>query len=372
MSLAAGPCAGDLGVRRMAVLTIHATNVTGLGASQVVVSFLEAIESLETQYDRMDCYVPEEGPVAEYVPRTDKLKMVPFRRRGPKALSRVLECIFPAIFFEIGEHLIVLGDVPLRTRRKQVVLVHQPHLQSPQTNREVGRTAIFRGMRALTKLNAPYADCVITQSDAMASGLRASYRDWANRDCIKVISQPPPSWFTLSRRVSSLKRDSSGLRLFYPAAGYPHKNHRIFDGLLSRDLEGLIDRLVLTLPSKRFSDAPKWLSCVGQLSHAECLSEYEKADALIFPSLLESYGLPLVEAMVIGIPIIAADLPYARGLCGDEGIYFNPASSESLIDGCKELKTRLNDGWWPDWSASLETMPKTWQVVVQGFIDELN
>ena len=74
----------------------------------------------------------------------------------------------------------------------------------------------------------------------------------------------------------------------------------------------------------------------------------------------------------MGIPIIVADLPYARALCGHVGNYFNPASSESLIEGCKLLQTRLNDGWWPDWSARRETTPKTWQVVAKNFIDELN
>jgi len=356
----------------MAVLTIHATNVIGLGASQVVVAFLEAIEAMEIPYERTECHVPAEGPVAEYVPRTDKLSLVPFRRKGPKPRSRMLECIFPAMFFELGEHVIVLGDVPLRTRRKQVVLVHQAHLQSPQVNPGVGRTPIFRVMRALTRFNAPYADCVIAQTEAMASGLRASYQDWADRDCIKVISQPPPCWPALPRRVSPLRPGSRGLRLFYPATDYPHKNHKIFAGLLARDLDGVIERLVLTLPSKRFRDAPKWLSCVGELSHAECLAEFQQADALVFPSVLESYGLPLVEAMVMGIPIIAADLPYARLLCGDEGIYFNPASSESLIEGCRQLQARLQDGWWPDWSARLAPMPTTWRGMAQRFIDELN
>jgi hypothetical protein len=354
----------------MATLTIHATNVTGLGACQVVVSFLEAIESLEAQYDQINCHVPEEGPVAEYIPKTDKLTILPLRRRGPKALSRVMECIFPSLFFNIGEHLIVLGDVPLRTHRQQLVLVHQPHLQYPRVNRWVGQSAIFRIMRALTKFNAPYADCVIVQTGAMASGLRDSYSDWANRDCIKVIGQPPPSWFTLSRSDSSFLQDSRGLRLFYPAAGYPHKNHVIFEELLSLDLTELIDRLVLTLPTNQLGSESQWLSCVGRLNHAQCLSEYKKADALIFPSVVESYGLPLVEAMVMGIPVIAADLPYARVLCGDEAIFFNPESPESLVEACKELKSRLMDGWRPDWSSSLDTMPKTWKAVVQGFLNE--
>ena len=355
----------------MAILTIHATNATGLGACQVVVSFLEAIESLQTQYERIDCYVPAHGPVAEYVPKADKLRLIPFRPRGPRALSRVLECIFPSLFFDIGEHLIVLGDVPLRTRREQLVLVHQPHLQYPRVSRWVGRTAIFRIMRALTKFNAAHADCVVAQTEAMASGLRASYSDWSDRDCVKVIGQPPPSWFTLSRSTSTLQQDVRGLRLFYPAAEYPHKNHRVIEGLGSFDVTELIDRLVITIAAKPNTPEINWLSCVGRLNHAGCLSEYEKADALIFPSVLESYGLPLVEAMVMGLPVIAADLPYARVLCGDEGIYFEPESSESLLKACKELKTRLLDGWRPDWSSRLETMPKTWVAVAQGFLNEL-
>ncbi len=355
----------------MSILTIHATNVTGLGACQVVVSFLEAIESLQTQYDRIDCYVPAQGPVAEYVPKTGKLRLIPFRPKGPRAFSRVLECIFPSLFFDIGEHLIVLGDVPLRTRRKQLVLVHQPHLQYPRVNRWVGTTATFRVMRALTNFNTPYADCVVAQTEAMASGLRASYSDWSDRDCIKVIGQPPPSWFTLSRSASSLQQDSRGLRLFYPAAEYPHKNHMVLEGLQSLEVSELIDRLVITIPAKANSSETKWFSCVGRLSHAGCLSEYEKADALIFPSVLESYGLPLVEAMVMGMPVVAADLPYARVLCGDEGIYFDPESPESLLNACKELKKRLLDGWRPDWSASLKSMPKTWAAVAQGFLSEL-
>jgi glycosyltransferase involved in cell wall biosynthesis len=185
-----------------------------------------------------------------------------------------------------------------------------------------------------------------------------------------VIGQPPPSWFTLSRNISSLQKNPRGLRLFYPAAEYPHKNHAIFEELLSLDLTELIDRLVLTLPTNQLGSESQWLSCVGRLNHAQCLSEYKKADALIFPSVVESYGLPLVEAMVMGIPVIAADLPYARVLCGDEGIYFNPESPESLVEACKELKSRLMDGWRPDWSSSLDTMPKTWKAVVQGFLNE--
>jgi hypothetical protein len=356
----------------MSVLTIHATNVTGLGACQVVVSFLEAIECLETSYSRIDCYVPDSGPVSEFVPKSDKLRVFPFKRCGPKALSRVLECVFPYRFFDVGDNVIVLGDVPLRIKERQLVLVHQPHLQYPSVNKWVGTSMVFRVMRALTRLNASYADRVIVQTEAMAEGMRGSYSDWAGRDCIRVIGQPPPSWFNLRSSLASSGDERKGMSLFYPAAGYPHKNHTVIEGLFSQDVDGLLDRLVLTVPSARFGKVPDWVSCVGRLNHAECLNEYSKADALVFPSVLESYGLPLVEAMMIGLPILAADLPYARVLCGDSAIYFNPESSVSLCAACGELKQRLSSGWRPDWSDSLERMPKTWTEVVQRFLDEMS
>ena len=343
-----------------------------MGACQVVVSFLEAIEQMDTSYDHIDCYIPRSGPLASYVAKTDRLTMRPYRRFGPKAVSRLIECLVPSLFFDFGKHVIVLGDVPLRTPQKQVVLVHQPNLQSPRVNRRVGRTMLFRIMRTVTRINARYADCVISQTAAMASGLRSSYQDWADRDCVKVVGQPPPSWFTLRQSESLLQDDSRGLRLFYPATDWAHKNHEIFENLGAFDLSDLIDRVVLTLPAEQGSHTAPWLYFAGQLDHAECLAEYEKADALVFPSFLESYGLPLVEAMVMGLPIVAADLPYARVLCGDEAIYFDPDSPAALVAACKTLRLRLLDGWRPDWSAKLKVMPETWTAVVQEFLNELD
>ena len=46
---------------------------------------------------------------------------------------------------------------------------------------------------------------------------------------------------------------------------------------------------------------------------------------MVFPSYIETYGLPLIEAASLGVPIIAADLPYAREvLDGYEGVTFVP------------------------------------------------
>ncbi|MGJ3243044.1 MAG: glycosyltransferase [Opitutales bacterium] len=352
----------------MATLTIHATNVTGLGASQVVVSFLEALDKANTTFSEILCYVPESGPVAEFKPGSDFFHVFPYKRLGPKAISRALECLFPGLFFKSSDLLIVLGDVPLRVRTQQIVLVHQPHLHSPRVNPWVGRSLTYRLMRGLTRLNAKFASQVIAQTNAMAEGLKESYENWRQRDCLTVIGQPPPSWFRTDGRQERLIGDADGLRLFYPAADYPHKNHQIFEGLLRLDVSGLVERITLTVPDGRIAHSSKWLYCVGRLNHEQCLEAYQSADALVFPSVLESYGLPLVEAMVMGLPILASDLPYARALCGGVAIYFDPKSPENLLAACTELKQRLGDGWKPDWSAQLQKMPPNWSEVVSAFL----
>ena len=67
---------------------------------------------------------------------------------------------------------------------------------------------------------------------------------------------------------------------------------------------------------------------------------YRNAKLFVFPSLCEGFGLPPLEAMSLGCPVIASDLPVLREVCGDAGLYFNPYSENDLSD--KMLKI-LND-----------------------------
>ncbi len=57
---------------------------------------------------------------------------------------------------------------------------------------------------------------------------------------------------------------------------------------------------------------------------------YQNAEALIFPSLYEGWGLPPLEAMSLGCPVIAASAASIPEACGSAPLYFDPYSSEDL------------------------------------------
>lgn len=65
-------------------------------------------------------------------------------------------------------------------------------------------------------------------------------------------------------------------------------------------------------------------------SDAEIQYAYNRADALIFPSLGEGFGLPLVEASYFGLPILCSDLAVFHEICGDNAFYFDVKSSLTM------------------------------------------
>jgi glycosyltransferase involved in cell wall biosynthesis len=63
---------------------------------------------------------------------------------------------------------------------------------------------------------------------------------------------------------------------------------------------------------------------LGEVAYDELPAIYRGSIALVFPSRLESFGHPLVEAMASGTPVIASDLPVFREVCQDAALYFPP------------------------------------------------
>src|SRR5438445_8792977 len=76
----------------------------------------------------------------------------------------------------------------------------------------------------------------------------------------------------------------------------------------------------------------------GLVPYEDVSKLYADSDLFVFPSLAESFGYPLVEAMAMRLPIVASDIPICREICGEGAVYFNPYDPEDLARKIVVLK----------------------------------
>jgi glycosyltransferase involved in cell wall biosynthesis len=98
---------------------------------------------------------------------------------------------------------------------------------------------------------------------------------------------------------------------------------------------------------------------MDDISDAELDYCYAHARALLFPSLVEGFGLPIIEALRRGLPVFASDIPVFREVGGEYLVYFDPAAPASLAGLVRDYEaTGIHaarspaDFSWPDWSQS--------------------
>lgn len=77
----------------------------------------------------------------------------------------------------------------------------------------------------------------------------------------------------------------------------------------------------------------------GYLPRADLPAVYGAADAFVFPSLAEGFGLPVVEAMACGTPVLISDTPALREVAGEAAVRVNPWSVEAMARGLESLLT---------------------------------
>jgi glycosyltransferase involved in cell wall biosynthesis len=96
----------------------------------------------------------------------------------------------------------------------------------------------------------------------------------------------------------------------------------------------------LTLPVDHPYGAAPGLRCLGYLNDSDLAKAYMRADVLVLPSLVETVGIPTLEAMSLGTPVMVADRPYAHDVCEDAAVFFDPNSPEDFAEKAIQL---LND-----------------------------
>ncbi len=137
-----------------------------------------------------------------------------------------------------------------------------------------------------------------------------------------------------------------GITLLTITANYRHKNLSVIPKVaayLSNKYPSFKFRFVLTLREGEIEitdkNMLKYMVFLGRVSIYQCPTLYKKSDLMFMPTLLECFSATYPEAMKMETPILTSDMPFARDVCGDAAIYFDPLSPESIGEAIYGLAT---------------------------------
>nr|WP_092074271.1 glycosyltransferase family 1 protein [Dendrosporobacter quercicolus]NSL49175.1 glycosyltransferase family 4 protein [Dendrosporobacter quercicolus DSM 1736]SDM86534.1 Glycosyltransferase involved in cell wall bisynthesis [Dendrosporobacter quercicolus] len=109
-----------------------------------------------------------------------------------------------------------------------------------------------------------------------------------------------------------------------------------------------IDGLKNIVNSRKLNDRVEFIE--RYISEEELVELYQNAKALVYPSLMEGFGIPPIEAMACGIPVIASDIKVFREICKDIPIYIKNGNKKSwytaieMLDDFSIINNKIKSG----------------------------
>lgn len=228
------------------------------------------------------------------------------------------------------------------------VLYDLQHVSYPQffTQEELaGRAALVRQMERR-------ADRIVCISEYSRRSLLAHVDVPAERAQTVPIAVPSrlPRLSADEVRQALASRGLDRPFILYPANFWPHKNHRLLlvaYGMLLSRRPGIELDLVLTgaLPeaARALEEAARAMGLrdrvrfLGYLPERELAALYEACRLVVFPSLYEGFGIPILEALHFGKPIACSNVTSLPEVAGEAAVYFDPRRPEAILEAVGRL-----------------------------------
>jgi glycosyltransferase involved in cell wall biosynthesis len=229
--------------------------------------------------------------------------------------------------------------IPARDAATVVTIHDLEFLDRPaQTHAE-----IRRDYATLARAHAQRADAVLTSSQHSADRIVEVLAVPAER--VVVATPGPPRWATAARRTP---RDAAGYLLFIGTL-QPRKNVGTLLDAYERLLARRPDLPLLKVAGRAGPSARAWLrrmaepplaghvEHVGYVPDAARRALFEGASALIIPSWHEGFGLPALEAMSLGLPVVASNRGALPEVLDDAGVFVSPEDADALAEAIRRV-----------------------------------
>ena len=171
------------------------------------------------------------------------------------------------------------------------------------------------------------------------AGLLPEKKIYTVSNTYNQIFEEPERW-----EKGVLLPDFDGVTMLSITANYRHKNlsiiPRVIDYLKEHHPQ-VNFRFVLTLKREDYQEIEEkhagHILFLGRVSIYQAPALYQQSDFMFMPTLLECFSATYPEAMKMEKPVITSDMPFARAVCGDAAVYFDPQSPASIGEAIYSL-----------------------------------
>ncbi len=158
-------------------------------------------------------------------------------------------------------------------------------------------------------------------------------------NCVSPIYFDEPLWAPVTT-LGCVQQ--SAIRIGYVTRDYPHKNLGFLVAVASvlQRISTKKYQFYVTLTESEWaqrSEAFRAATCnVGPINIAQCPTFYQAMDGVFFSSLLESFSITPLEAMVMKRPLFASDRGFVRDCCGENAFYYDPLDADAAANRIEE------------------------------------
>ena len=233
-------------------------------------------------------------------------------------------------------------NVPWFYRGRLLVTIHDLTHIMDRTLRKTLPSLIYA--RPMFAVASRKADHIITDSEFSKRQIVERLR--AAPEKVTVIYLGTDSRFQARDHRESFQAVSSALQLSHPYIMYigtlkPHKNvpTLIRAYAIMRERRKIEHRLLIVGDDRKWKRTCPPRSQLGIAAHVSFFPHladelvplaYAGADLMVMPSLIEGFGLPVLEAMACGTPVVCSRAASLPEVAGDAAEYFDPTSAEDL------------------------------------------
>ncbi len=261
--------------------------------------------------------------------------------------------------------------IPLALRRERVTLFHAPHYVLPPLVPCRSVVTIHDCIHLMFPQYLPNRFAFGYARASIASASRRATRvltvsESSKRDILRFVNLPPEKIDVIYNAyderftVEPLEEDVIRVRdryqlhdefVLYAGNVKPHKNlERLIDAFHLVRKRGL-DHLKLVMIGDEISkyaalrravhqhQLHKYVRFLGYMPEETLAVMYRLAGVFVFPSLYEGFGLPPLEAMVSGTPVVTSNVSSLPEVAGDAAVLVDPYDPASIADGIYKVLT---------------------------------